>query len=199
MCSIAGAGLAITALGGLGSLLGGRNQADAIQAGGTGQAAILRRNAARFRTQAVSAIADSRQENFRDKLKGLAAAGASRTAAAASGFAVNSGSFRNIRASDRFIGRIQSHDILMAGVRRADGFNLSSENSEFHANVVEATARRKAAGKRSTSTTSFFSVLGGVASKWGKFNDSGVSIFGDSSSSTGVGQPDVQNDILGAF
>ena len=152
------------------------------------QATVARNNALIAQGNAQRAIAAGQQQAQTQSLKNAATAGAIKTAQAANGVDVNSGSAVDVQASQRETGQLDTQNTLYNSMIQAYGYRVNATSDTAQAGLEEATAENAPVGAALSATGSLLGnskFTGGISDTGG----GGIGTFGGNfgSSPTWVG------------
>lgn len=160
------AGLSTTALailaGGnaLNGFLGSRASATAAKQQGNYEASVLEGNALIADQQAADAVAIGKDQESRHLLEVRKLIGSERTASAASGVDISSGSAADIQSDSAFLGELDRVTIENNAKRQAWGFTVEANDLRNRAKLTRAGARNTAAGY---TNQGYQTLIGGAA------------------------------------
>lgn len=164
----AGVGAAASAGGGILSAFGQKGKAEAEAQQYQVKSAIAKRNAAIQRQNALWTRQSTEQNAEREGLTTAFTIGKQKTAQAAGGFDVNTGSYADVRESTQKIGQRNVDLMRTEGRRKAIGYEQGAELSEIEGVMdIQASQNAKKAGDLAFWST-LVGTAGSVADKWSK-------------------------------
>lgn len=178
MCSIAGAGLVLSAFGTLSAFAGQRQQAQATQASATFNAQVAANNATIARQQAGQAHDIGKVNLAKQQLEARKLIGLQRAALAGGGVLVGQGSAADITAGTRAQAGVDAATIRSNTAREALGFLAQGANFDAQGGLILAEGSNRASAINSESFSTLLTGAGSVATKWNAYRDTGVKPFG---------------------
>ena len=178
MCSIAAAGLVLSAVGTLSSFAGQQQQAQATQASAAFNAQVAANNAIIARQQATQAHDIGKVKSAREQLAARKLIGLQRATLAGNGVLVGAGSAADIEADTRAQAGVDASTIRSNAAREALGFLTQGANFDAQGGLILAEGSNRASAINSESFSTLLSGAGSVASKWNAYRDKDVKPFG---------------------
>lgn len=165
--------LGSTLLGGVVSMMGQYQQAQAAQAQANYQAQVARNNKIIADQNAVYSRQAAAAQESRQNEKTAALVGATRAAQASNGLDVNSGSALDVQSSAEMLGQLDAASIRAAGARQARAYEDQGRGFQDQAGLYALQANAAAPSALSL----FGSVLGtagAVSSRWMQYQNAGA-------------------------
>ena len=169
MCSIALAGLALSALGTIQSFQGQRQQARAAEESAKFNAQVAQNNSIIAQQQAVQAHDVGRVKAAKEGLKARQLIGLQRASSAGQGTRVGVGSAADIEATTRGQAGVDVATIRSNAARESLGFIRQAQGFEQQAGITLAEGSNRASALNSQATSSLLSGASSVATKWGAY------------------------------
>jgi len=178
MCSIAAAGLVLSAAGAVSSYMGGQQQAKAAEAQGEYRAQVARNNQVIAERAAEDARLRGVQAEKNQRQQTSALIGRQRAVLASNGVQANEGSAVLITGDSAAFGELDALTIRNNAEREAVNLRQQAQNFGSDATFASAGGRNDAAAARINSTSSFLSNTARVADRWYGFKKEQVGVFG---------------------
>ncbi len=176
MCSIAAAGLALSALGTLASFQGQQQQARAAEQSAQFNAQVARNNAEIARQQAGTAQQVGKVEAAKVALRARQEAGLRRTAGAGRGALVSGESETQAAEDIRNVAGVDVATIRSNAARESLGFITQGANFDAQGGLILAEGSNRASALNAQATSSLLVGAGSVATKWTAYRDTGGAI-----------------------
>ncbi len=176
MCSIATAGLGLSALGAFSSFQGQQQQARATEQSAQFNAQVARNNATLARQQAGQAHAVGKVESAKEALRARQLIGLSRTAGAGRGVAVSGESEVQGVEDIRNRAGVDVATIRTNAANESLGFITQGANFDAQAGLILAEGSNRASAMNAQATASLLVGAGSVATKWNAYRDTGGTI-----------------------
>jgi hypothetical protein len=133
-------------------------------------AQVAANNATIARQNAKFAIESGERQASDVALKGAATAGKIKSAQAASGVSVNSGSATDVQVSQREAGLLDTETTLNKGRLAAYGYRTQAANFDAEAALKRAESSQDVTGAEIGAAGSFLGGASGVGAKWSQLN-----------------------------
>ncbi len=169
MCSIAAAGLAITALGALSQAQGQRQQAKAAEQSAQFNAQVARNNATLARQQAGQAHAVGKVEAAKEALRARQEIGQARASSAGRGVLVSGESETQGIEDIRNRAGVDVATIRTNAARESLGFITQGANFDAQGGLILAEGSNRASALNAQATSSLLVGAGSVATKWNAY------------------------------
>jgi hypothetical protein len=160
------------------------------------QAGVAQYNASLDASNAEYATNQGQQQAAQSGMQTRAQIGQTKAREGASNLDVNSGSSKDVVASERDIGSINTANILNNASRVAYNYRVQSSEEFAQAGVDRSAASKSLMAGGISAVGSLISTAGNVSSKWLQFGQSGIPGFGANNSSGS--NPSLPPDLVGA-
>ncbi len=173
MCSIAAAGLALSALGTLAAVQGQRQQAKAAEQSAQFNAQVARNNAITARQQAGTTQQVGKVEAAKVALRARQEAGLRRTTGAGRGALVSGESEAQAAEDIRNVAGVDVATIRSNAARESLGFITQGANFDAQGGLILAEGSNRASALNAQASASLLTGAGSVATKWNAYRDTG--------------------------
>ncbi|MBF0561097.1 MAG: hypothetical protein HQL37_03565 [Alphaproteobacteria bacterium] len=173
MCSIAGASLALSAIGTGMSAMGQVNQANAQSQAAAYQAQVARNNQIIADQNAKVALDAGRVQEQNQRLKTAALIGSQRAAIAGSGLDANTGSAVDLQSDAAMLGEQDARTIYQNAKLKAYGYETQASSQGAQAGLLDTQAANAQSAGTLGVMTSLISGASTVSDKWSKWISTG--------------------------
>lgn len=185
--SLAGAALALAAVGTVVGTAGAIQQGNTAKKMATYQAAVASNNAIVAEQNADYALKAGEQQAATESMKGAAVVGSIKAAQAASGIDVGTGSAADVEESERLRSKLDTQTVMHNAQLRAYGYRTQAANFEAEAGLRTAEGAAAKSASRTRALSTLLSGASAVAGGWANMENPG-------SFDTGL---DASNDLYG--